>query len=179
MCKVYIALLAEQIAKTIKESDERVNEMKRRAEEAVNDVKRQAVIELKKAVTTAEEKASEELNQAQQQLEKAVQEARRQATEETSNLLNQQVSSQEVPCFNWVVIKLELRQFTEGLFLPRSHLVSGQHFHQMFTNILQAFFVKKGDHLQEISQTSESKYFRRECGNVRAKNIWCNTQKAS
>lgn len=93
--------------------------MKRRAEEAVNDVKRQAVIELKKAVTTAEEKASEELNQAQQQLEKAVQEARRQATEETSNLLNQQVNSTEVLYLNCVVIITDLRQFTEGLFLRR------------------------------------------------------------
>lgn len=43
----------------IKQTEDRVAEVRRRAEEAVNDVKRQAVVELQKAVAAAESKANE------------------------------------------------------------------------------------------------------------------------
>jgi len=90
---------ADLMAKTLKQTDDRVSEVKRRAEEAVTDVKRQAVVELQKAVCAAEEKANEALSQAQARMDKAVEEARRQATEETSCLINKQESSKE-HCWN-------------------------------------------------------------------------------
>ncbi|XP_078607485.1 protein CBFA2T1-like isoform X34 [Branchiostoma floridae x Branchiostoma japonicum] len=46
----------EMMAHTIRQTEDRVSEVKRRAEEAVNEVKRQAVIELQKAVAAAEQK---------------------------------------------------------------------------------------------------------------------------
>ncbi len=84
------------MAKTLKQSDDRVTEVRKRAEEAVSDVKRQAVIELQKAVCAAEEKANEALAQAHQRMDKAVSEARRQATEETLAMINRQENSREV-----------------------------------------------------------------------------------
>ena len=93
---MHLTYLADLMAKTLKQTDDRVSEVKRRAEEAVTDVKRQAVVELQKAVCAAEEKANEALSQAQARMDKAVEEARRQATEETSCLINKQESSKEV-----------------------------------------------------------------------------------
>lgn len=84
------------MAKTIKQTEERVSEVKRRAEEAVSDVKRQAVIELQKAVRAAEEKANEAVAGAHVKMEKAVLEARRVATEETIANTNVQTDSNEV-----------------------------------------------------------------------------------
>jgi len=84
------------MAKTIKQTEERVAEVKRRAEEAVSDVKRQAVIELQKAVRAAEEKANEAVAGAHVKMEKAVLEARRAATEETMANSNVQTDSSEV-----------------------------------------------------------------------------------
>lgn len=49
----------EIMMQAVKQTEDRVAEVKRRAEEAVNDVKRQAVIELQKAVAAAETKANE------------------------------------------------------------------------------------------------------------------------
>ena len=93
--------------KTLKQTDDRVSEVKRRAEEAVNDVKRQAVIELQKAVCAAEEKANDALAQAHQRMDKAVSEARRQATDETLSLVNKQENSREVGnCINRFPIKI-------------------------------------------------------------------------
>lgn len=87
------------MSKTLKQTEDRVTEVKRRAEEAVNDVKRQAVIELQKAVCAAEEKANDALAQAHQRMDKAVSEARRQATDETITLINKQENSREVSMF--------------------------------------------------------------------------------
>ena len=87
------------MSKTIKQTDERVAEVKRRAEEAVSDVKRQAVVELQKAVRAAEEKANEAVATAHAKMEKAVLEARRQATEETLSVTNHQSDSSEVRNF--------------------------------------------------------------------------------
>ena len=84
------------MAKTLKQTDERVAEVKRRAEEAVSDVKRQAVVELQKAVRAAEEKANEAVASAHGKMEKAVLEARRQATEDTLAMSNHQSDSSEV-----------------------------------------------------------------------------------
>ena len=87
----------ELMAKTLKQTEERVAEVKRRAEEAVSDVKRQAVVELQKAVRAAEEKANEAVASAHGKMEKAVLEARRQATEDTLAMSNHQSDSSEVP----------------------------------------------------------------------------------
>lgn len=86
----------ELMAKTLKQTEERVAEVKRRAEEAVSDVKRQAVVELQKAVRAAEEKANEAVASAHGKMEKAVLEARRQATEDTLAMSNHQSDSSEV-----------------------------------------------------------------------------------
>lgn len=88
--------LGELMAKTLKQTEERVAEVKRRAEEAVSDVKRQAVVELQKAVRAAEEKANEAVASAHGKMEKAVLEARRQATEDTLAMSNHQSDSSEV-----------------------------------------------------------------------------------
>ena len=89
-------LVGELMAKTLKQTEERVAEVKRRAEEAVSDVKRQAVVELQKAVRAAEEKANEAVASAHGKMEKAVLEARRQATEDTLAMSNHQSDSSEV-----------------------------------------------------------------------------------
>lgn len=49
----------EIMVQAVRQTEDRVAEVKRRAEEAVNDVKRQAVLELQKAVAVAETKANE------------------------------------------------------------------------------------------------------------------------
>ncbi|RZC39238.1 CBFA2T1, partial [Asbolus verrucosus] len=49
----------EIMLQAVRQTEDRVAEVRRRAEDAVNDVKRQAVIELQKAVAAAETKANE------------------------------------------------------------------------------------------------------------------------
>lgn len=49
----------EIMMQAVRQTEDRVAEVRRRAEEAVNDVKRQAVVELQKAVAAAESKANE------------------------------------------------------------------------------------------------------------------------
>jgi hypothetical protein len=49
----------EIMLQAVRQTEDRVAEVRRRAEDAVNDVKRQAVIELQKAVAAAESKANE------------------------------------------------------------------------------------------------------------------------
>lgn len=49
----------EIMIQAVRQTEERVADVKKRAEEAVNDVKRQAVIDLQKAVAAAEAKANE------------------------------------------------------------------------------------------------------------------------
>lgn len=49
----------EIMVQAVRQTEDRVAEVKRRAEDAVNDVKRQAVIELQKAVAVAETKAND------------------------------------------------------------------------------------------------------------------------
>uniref|UniRef100_T1J868 TAFH domain-containing protein n=1 Tax=Strigamia maritima TaxID=126957 RepID=T1J868_STRMM len=80
----------EMMAHTLKTTEDRVSEVKRRAEEAVNEVKRQAVVELQKAVSAAEAKASELVAAERAKMEKLIMEARRQATEEALSALNRQ-----------------------------------------------------------------------------------------
>ena len=87
----------------MKQTDDRVNEVKKRAEEAVSDVKRQAVVELQKAVSAAEDKANDALTLANQRMDQAVQEARRQASEESSNI-NQTEHSKDVCIFIFFVV---------------------------------------------------------------------------
>lgn len=89
-------IYSDMVFHLVELTDDRVNEVKRRAEDAVTDVKRKAVVELQKAVSAAEEKANDALSQAHQRMDKAVLEARRQATEETSIIINQQENSKEV-----------------------------------------------------------------------------------
>lgn len=49
----------EIMVQAVRQTEDRVAEVRRRAEDAVNDVKRQAVMELQKAVAAAETKANE------------------------------------------------------------------------------------------------------------------------
>ncbi|XP_035679632.1 protein CBFA2T1-like isoform X4 [Branchiostoma floridae] len=105
----------EMMAHTIRQTEDRVSEVKRRAEmyqaqmartfpfynrprpeEAVNEVKRQAVIELQKAVAAAEQKASELVAAERAKMERAVADARRQAQDEA----NQQQESSSENCWN-------------------------------------------------------------------------------
>ncbi|GAB6022585.1 core-binding factor, runt domain, alpha subunit 2 [Chamberlinius hualienensis] len=83
----------------MKETDDRVSEVKRKVEEAVNEVKRQAVVELQKAVTSAEVKAREMVASERGKMEKLLMEARIQAAEEALSVLNQQADSNEA-CWN-------------------------------------------------------------------------------
>lgn len=60
----------EIMTQAVRQTEDRVAEVKRRAEEAVNEVKRQAVLELQKAVTAAEIKANELVAQERAKMEK-------------------------------------------------------------------------------------------------------------
>lgn len=77
-------------------AEESVHEVKKRAEDAVADVKRTAVVELQKAVTTAEGRHKEAMAALQAQMDNGIAEARRQAAEEAFELANQQEDSTEV-----------------------------------------------------------------------------------
>lgn len=54
----------------VKQTEDKVAEVRRRAEDAVNDVKRQAVVELQKAVAAAEMKANELVASERAKMEK-------------------------------------------------------------------------------------------------------------
>lgn len=62
----------EIMLQAVRQTEDRVSEVKRRAEEAVNDVKRQAVLELQKAVATAESKANELVAAERAKMEKII-----------------------------------------------------------------------------------------------------------
>ncbi|CAD5117784.1 DgyrCDS6535 [Dimorphilus gyrociliatus] len=83
----------------LRQTEERVADVKKRAEEAVNEVKRQAVAELQKAVSAAESKASELVHAERVKLERALADARKQATQDALTMLNQQEESNE-SCWN-------------------------------------------------------------------------------
>ncbi|XP_077982624.1 protein CBFA2T1-like isoform X2 [Glandiceps talaboti] len=89
----------EMMAHTIRQTEDRVSEVKRRAEEAVNEVKRQAVSELQKAVAAAEQKANELVAAERAKLETAVSEAKKQAYDEATTSLNAQDDTSE-SCWN-------------------------------------------------------------------------------
>ncbi|KAF2905007.1 hypothetical protein ILUMI_01175 [Ignelater luminosus] len=97
----------------VRQTEDRVAEVKRRAEEAVNDVKRQAVIELQKAVAAAESKANELVAAERAKMEKLLLETRKHTEENnpnhpaetTENSLSppqtvQSASSQQNSCWN-------------------------------------------------------------------------------
>ncbi|XP_070574248.1 protein CBFA2T1-like isoform X6 [Ptychodera flava] len=90
----------EMMAHTIRQTEDRVSEVKRRAvfvsaEEAVNEVKRQAVAELQKAVAAAEQKANELVAAERAKLERAVSEAKKQGYEEANATINSQDDTSE------------------------------------------------------------------------------------
>nr|XP_006823295.1 PREDICTED: protein CBFA2T3-like isoform X2 [Saccoglossus kowalevskii] len=89
----------EMMAHTIRQTEDRVSEVKRRAEDAVNEVKRQAVSELQKAVAAAEQKANELVAAERTKLDRAVTEAKRVGFEEANTLLNAQDDTSE-SCWN-------------------------------------------------------------------------------
>lgn len=62
----------EIMLQAVRQTEDRVAEVRRRAEDAVNDVKRQAVIELQKAVAAAETKANELVNAERAKMEKVL-----------------------------------------------------------------------------------------------------------
>lgn len=65
-------------------------------EEAVQEVKRQAMIELHKAVATAETKANNMVNQERAKMERTIQEIRKQTRDEVIDSVNHQEESSEV-----------------------------------------------------------------------------------
>ncbi|KAF5281833.1 hypothetical protein FQA39_LY05047 [Lamprigera yunnana] len=79
----------EIMIQAVRQTEDRVAEVRRRAEEAVNDVKRQAVVELQKAVAAAETKASELVATERAKMEKLLSESRKHTEE------NQPVESVE------------------------------------------------------------------------------------
>lgn len=83
----------------IRQTEERVTDVRRRAEEAVNEVKRQAMLELQKAVAAAEHKASELVASERLKMEKTLTETRKQAHTDAMSMLNQQEESSE-SCWN-------------------------------------------------------------------------------
>lgn len=62
----------EIMMQAVRQTEDRVAEVRRRAEEAVNDVKRQAVVELQKAVAAAETKANELVATERAKMEKQI-----------------------------------------------------------------------------------------------------------
>lgn len=66
------------------------------SEEAVQEVKRQAMIELHKAVASAETKANNMVNQERAKMERTIQEVRKQTREEVIGSINHQEESSEV-----------------------------------------------------------------------------------
>ncbi|XP_017780729.1 PREDICTED: protein CBFA2T1, partial [Nicrophorus vespilloides] len=67
----------EIMLQAVRQTEDRVAEVRRRAEDAVNDVKRQAVVELQKAVAAAESKANELVATERAKMEKIVADARK------------------------------------------------------------------------------------------------------
>lgn len=61
---------AEIMAAAVRQTEERVAEVKRKAEDAVNEVKRGAVLELQKAVQQAELRANELVQHERAKMEK-------------------------------------------------------------------------------------------------------------
>ncbi|XP_018324931.1 protein CBFA2T1 [Agrilus planipennis] len=101
----------EIMLQAVKQTEDRVAEVKRKAEEAVNDVKRQAVIELQKAVTAAEVKANEILASERAKMDKLLTETKKSedlATHTTDSAENnpsppsitQPAPSQQNSCWN-------------------------------------------------------------------------------
>ncbi|XP_044745695.1 protein CBFA2T1 isoform X2 [Coccinella septempunctata] len=101
----------EIMIQAVRQTEDRVAEVKKRAEEAVNDVKRQAVIDLQKAVAAAESKANELIAVERAKMEKLISESRK--TEENQKLhlenaenslsppvLTQPSPSQQNACWN-------------------------------------------------------------------------------
>ncbi|XP_060536667.1 protein CBFA2T1 [Cylas formicarius] len=93
----------EILSQAIRQTEERVADVRKRAEDAVNEVKRQAVAELQKAVAAAEVKAGELLAAERIKMEKLLVEARKHSEDPaTTNHSefgesNQSPSSQPAP----------------------------------------------------------------------------------
>lgn len=66
------------------------------SEEAVNEVKRQAMLELQKAVTTAEQKASEMVTIERNKMDRQLSDVKKQTQEEVVASINHQEESSEV-----------------------------------------------------------------------------------
>ncbi|KAK6982892.1 protein CBFA2T1-like isoform X1 [Biomphalaria glabrata] len=87
------------MAYTLRQTEERVSEVRRRAEEAVNDMKRQAMLELQKAVAAADQKAADLVSSERAKMERAIAEARKQTHSDLLMTLSHQEESAE-SCWN-------------------------------------------------------------------------------
>ncbi|KAH9507743.1 Protein CBFA2T1 [Bulinus truncatus] len=87
------------MAYTLRQTEERVSEVRRRAEEAVNDMKRQAMLELQKAVAAADQKAAELVSTERAKMERAITDARKQTHSDLLMTLSHQEESAE-SCWN-------------------------------------------------------------------------------
>ena len=86
------------MATTIKQAEDKVNEIKRKAEDAVTDIKKQASAELQKAMIAAELKASDIIKRERDHFEKVMHDARKKVKEEilSKSVVSQAVNSDEV-----------------------------------------------------------------------------------
>nr|XP_022913721.1 protein CBFA2T1 isoform X2 [Onthophagus taurus] len=87
----------EIMMQAVKQTEDRVAEVKRRAEEAVNDVKRQAVIELQKAVAAAETKANELIVAERAKTEKLLLDARKHSDDGSNHQESNENSPSNIP----------------------------------------------------------------------------------
>lgn len=87
----------EIMIQAVKQTEDRVAEVRRRAEEAVNEVKRQAVVELQKAVAAAETKANELITSERAKMEKLLLEARKHSEEVPANHLSEGTENSRSP----------------------------------------------------------------------------------
>ncbi|CAL1538578.1 unnamed protein product [Lymnaea stagnalis] len=87
------------MAYTLRQTEERVSEVRRRAEDAVNDVKRQAMLELQKAVAAADQKAADLVAAERSKMERVISEARKQTQSDLLHNLSHQEESAE-SCWN-------------------------------------------------------------------------------
>lgn len=84
---------------SMRSTDDRIDDVRRRAEDAVQEVKRQAMLELHKAVSAAESKANEMVLSERAKMDRAITEARKQTREEILGTFNHQEESSE-SCWN-------------------------------------------------------------------------------
>ncbi|XP_067929481.1 protein CBFA2T3-like isoform X2 [Watersipora subatra] len=89
----------EIMSQTIRQSEDRIAEIRRQADETVKNVKRQALLEIHQAVTAAEVKANELVNQERARMENVLLHIKKAAKDDAVRAVNKQAESPE-NCWN-------------------------------------------------------------------------------